>query len=129
MVAFKFLLLSFTLAGYLDLLLALTRLGAGPSVASLGAPVSTLHQFGTLVLAAKQRVLIILGAGQILSTLEENVGQAAVTLHLDVDDTLRTLARVTSTDGAGVRATLWPWLRASQLTLLTICPCLNNQII
>lgn len=124
--AFKLLLLSFTLARYLDLLLALTGLGARPSVASLGAPVSTLHQFGTLVLAAKQRVLVLLGAGQILSTLDENVGQAAVTLHLDVDDTLRTLARVTSPDGAGVRATLGPGLRAFQLTLLTIGPRLDR---
>ena len=127
MKAFKLLLLSFTFARDLDLLLALTRLRAGPSVTSLGASVATLHQFGTLILAAKQRVLILLGAGQILSTLDEDVGQATVTLHLDVDDTLRTLARVTPAYGAGVRAALGPGLRALQFTLLTIGPRLITQ--
>ena len=127
MEAFKLLLLSFTFARDLDLLLALTRLRAWPSVTRLGAPVATLHQFGTLILAAKQRVLILLGAGQILSTLDENVGQAAVTLHLDIDNTLRTLSRVTSAYGAGVRAALGPGLRAFQFTLLTIGPRLITQ--
>ena len=62
-----------------------------------------------------------------MSTLDEDVGQATVTLHLDVDDTLRTLARVTSAYGAGVRAALGPGLRAFQFTLLTIGPRLITQ--
>jgi len=55
-----------------------------------------------------------------LSTLDEDVCQAAVTLGLDVDDTLRTLARMTLADGARMRTALRPWLQTFQLTFLTI---------
>ena len=60
MEAFEFLLLSLTLASNLDLLFALSWLGAGPLVTDLGAPMSALHQFRTLILAAEERVLILL---------------------------------------------------------------------
>jgi len=43
-----------------------------------------------------------------------------VTLGLDVDDTLRALARMTFADGARMRTALGPWLQTFQLTLLTI---------
>ena len=120
MKAFEFLLLSLTLAGYLDLLFALRRLGAGPLMAGLGASVATFHQFWTLILAAEQRVLVLLGAGQIFSTLDENVGQAAVTFGLDVDDTHRTLSLVTFANGAPMRTSLGPRFQTLQLTLLAI---------
>lgn len=55
-----------------------------------------------------------------MATLDEDVCQAAVTLGLDVDHTLRTLARVTFADGARMRTALRPWLQTFQLTLLTI---------
>ena len=64
-----------------------------------------------------------------MSTLDEDVCQAAVTLGLDVDDTLRTLARVTLADGARMRTALRPWLRAFQLTFLTIGSSLTRAII
>lgn len=60
MKAFEFLLLSLALAGNLDLLFALSRLRAGPLMTDLRAPMATLHQFGTLILAAEQCVLFLL---------------------------------------------------------------------
>ena len=67
-----------------------------------------------------------------MTTLDEDVCQAAVTLGLDVDDTLRTLAsvaRVTFADGARMRTALGPWLQTFQLTLLTIGSSLNRAIV
>ena len=43
-----------------------------------------------------------------------------MTFGLDVDDTLRTLSRVTFADGARMRTSLGPRFQAFQLTLLAI---------
>ena len=64
-----------------------------------------------------------------MSTFDEDVCQATVTLGLDVDDTLRTLARMTLADGARMRTALWPWLQAFQLTFLTIGSSLTRTIV
>jgi len=81
--------------------------------------------FRTLILTTEQRIKLLFWARQILSTLYKHVCQAAVTLSLDIDDTLWTLSRMTSPNGAGVRTFLGPWFRTIQFTFLAVSSSLD----
>jgi len=88
-------------------------------VAELAAPVSTGHQLGALVLAAHHVLLLLLGGCQELSTFPEQIGEATVTLHLDIS-CAGLAGRGVAGKGAGVGTPRGSGDLTLSLTLLTV---------